>query len=75
MRTSIRIAYEELARKGWQDAAADAWSRWLHGQRYDPPPGIDRFTAALVAAANWDLEHGFATDSIGLRQAGPGPNR
>lgn len=54
MLASVRIAVEELARHGWQDAAAVAFAIWDRGGQYDAPAGVDRFTAALIAAANWE---------------------
>lgn len=54
---SARIAVEELARGGWQDASSAAWDTWDTGGQYDPPAGVDRFTAALVSAANWEQQN------------------
>ena len=53
---SVLRAYEELQVRGWQYAAADAWSCWALGQQYTQPRGIDRYTAALIEAANWEIE-------------------
>ena len=57
MLLSARIAVEELQRKGYQRQAGEAAACWDRGRRWAYPAGIDRFTAALVTAANWDLSH------------------
>lgn len=57
MLLSARIAYEALQFAGWQKEAVIASNCWENGKQYQLKGGIERYTASLIVAANWDIEH------------------
>ena len=56
MRLECRIALEELCREGRQESASQAAEAWDTGIPWLDWPKLRRYTAALVSAANWEIE-------------------